>query len=825
MFASASKNKTFHLYLESKSIDQILMKYIFLIALSLFAVSTHAQTKSSNQIKWIDFNKNGKLDVYEDPNEKTEKRIAHLLSLMTVEEKTCQMATLYGYGRVLKDQLPTPAWKNEIWKDGIANIDEQLNGVRPAPEYTYPFSKHAEAINKIQKWFIEETRLGIPVDFSNEGIHGLTHTKATPLPSPIAIGSTWNKDLVFLAGSIVGREAKALGYTNIYAPILDVARDPRWGRVLETYGENPFLIAELGKQMTLGIQDQGVAATLKHFAVYSIPKGGRDGNARTDPHVAPREMHQIHLYPFKRVIQEANPMGIMSSYNDWDGEPVTASKYFLTELLREKYGFKGYVVSDSEAVEYVSSKHHVAEDYKEAVRQVVEAGLNVRTNFTPPQNYILPLRQLIKEGKISMKTIDSRVADVLRVKFELGLFDEPYVKDPKAADIILNPKNTSDFVLDMAKQSLVLLKNSPVKGESANLLPLDLKKTKQILVTGPLAAETKYALSRYGPNQLAVTSILDGIKNYAGSQSQVNYVKGCEVVDANWPESELFDEPLDAKEQMTIDEAVAAAKLADVIIAVLGEDEKTTGESKSRTDLGLPGRQLHLLKALHATGKPIVLVLVNGQPLTINWPNKYVNSILETWFSNPRVGEAVAQTLFGDYNPGGKLPMTFPKSTGQIELNFPFKPASQAGQPGTGQNGIGKTRVLGSLYPFGFGLSYTTFQYSDLEISSDTIKNQQEITASVKIKNIGDRKGDEIVQLYLKDVVSSVTTYEYDLRGFDRISLLPNESKTVTFTIKPDDMALLDKNYNWSVEPGKFVVMVGSSSEDIKLKKEFLVLP
>ena len=433
------------------------------------------------------------------------------------------MATLYGFGRVLKDSLPTEGWKNEIWKDGIANIDEQLNGVgsarRRTPDLIYPFSNHAEAINKTQRWFIEETRLGIPVDFSNEGIHGLNHTKATPLPAPINIGSTWNRDLVHQAGDIAGKEAKALGYNNVYAPILDVARDPRWGRVLETYGEDPYLVGELGIQMVKGIQQNGVASTLKHFAVYSIPKGGRDAAVRTDPHVAPRELHEIHLYPFKRVVQKAHPKGVMSSYNDWDGVPVTASYYFLTQLLRQEYGFKGYIVSDSEAVEFVQTKHHVADSYEEAVRQVVEAGLNVRTNFTHPKDYILPVRKLVKEGKLSMKSVDRMVADVLRVKFELGLFDSPYVKDPKAADKIVGADKHRDFVLDMQKQSLVLLKNEN------NLLPLDKNQTKKVLIAGPLAKETNYMISRYGPQGLDNITVYDGIKDYLGNQTEVVYAK------------------------------------------------------------------------------------------------------------------------------------------------------------------------------------------------------------------------------------------------------------------------------------------------------------
>src|SRR6478736_2073400 len=307
----------------------LLKQKLLILPIVLISLCSIAQQNENIYKKgWIDFNKNGIMDIYENPKEPTEKRVQNLISQMNLDEKTCQMATLYGYKRVLKDSLPTPNWKNEIWKDGIANIDEQLNGLgvfeskerkaEVTKNLIFPFSNHGIAINKIQKWFIEETRLGIPVDFTNEGIHGLNHTKATPLPAPIGIGSTWNKNLVLKAGQIIGREAKALGYTNVYAPILDLARDPRWGRVLECYGEDPFLVGELGKQMTLGIQHKGVASTLKHYAVYSVPKGGRDGNARTDPHVAPREILQLYLYAFKKVIHEAGAMGVMSSYNDYD---------------------------------------------------------------------------------------------------------------------------------------------------------------------------------------------------------------------------------------------------------------------------------------------------------------------------------------------------------------------------------------------------------------------------------------------------------------------------------------------------------------------------
>jgi len=792
------------------------MKTLLTLACCFASLFSIAQTKNIYHKGWIDFNKNGRMDLYEDPSQPVDKRVEDLLSQMNLDEKSCQMATLYGYGRVLKDELPTDNWKNEIWKDGIANIDEDLSSQYKKTQYSFPFSKHAEAINTIQKWFIENTRLGIPVDFTNEGIHGLTHDRATPLPAPISIGSTWDRNLVRQAGETVGREAKALGYTNIYTPILDVARDPRWGRVVECYGESPFLIAELGKQMCLGVQSQGVASTLKHFAVYSVPKGGRDGNARTDPHVAPRELHQLFLYPFRRVIQEAHPLGVMSSYNDWNGEPITGSHYFLTELLRQQFGFHGYVVSDSRAVEFLYEKHHVAADFKDATRQAVEAGLNVWTNFRMPQVYINNVRDLVKEGKLAMSTVDERVRDVLRVKFRLGLFNSPLIADTRLADKIVHTAKDDSMELQLDRESLVLLKN---KG---GLLPLNKSGIKTILVTGPLAADAGYAVSRYGPNNNPLTTVLAGIKANVGNGVNVVYEKGCEVVNPGWPESEIIPEPLSAGEKDSIDQAATAAKNADVIIAVLGEDEKTVGESLSRSSLDLPGRQEQLLEALYATGKPVVLVLITGQPLTINWADRYVPAILEAGFPGPSGGKAIAEALFGDYNPGGRLSNTYPKTVGQIEFNFPFKPGSQANQPnGKDPNGGGKTRVNGPLYPFGFGLSYTNFEYSNLLVSPETQAINGNVEVSVDVRNSGKVKGDEVVQLYIKDVLSSVTTYESELRGFERIGLLPGEKKTVKFTISPDDLKLYNKNMDWVVEPGKFEVLIGSSSTDIKLKKDF----
>lgn len=788
--------------------------------LTILLINILSSAIAAGEHNWIDFNKNGVMDVYEDSSASVDERIADLLSQMTVEEKTCQMATLYGYGRVLKDPLPTENWKNEIWKDGIANIDEHLNGIgkvaKTHPELVYPFQNHIDARNAVQKWFVEQTRLGIPVDFTNEGIHGLNHTEATALPAPIGIGSTWNRALVHKAGEIVGQEGKALGYTNIYAPILDVARDPRWGRVLECYGEEPYLISELGAQMVSGIQEQGVAATLKHYAVYSIPKGGRDAHARTDVHVAPRELHSLYMYPFKKVIQQTHPKGVMSSYNDWDGIPISASHYFLTELLRDEYGFNGYVVSDSEAVEFVYTKHGVASSYQDAVRQVVEAGMNVRTHFTHPEIYIEPLRKAIEEGKLSMEYVDKAVTDVLRVKFELGLFDAPYTPDLDKSGINVGADKHADFMLDIQRQSLVLLKNE-------GILPLDENRLKRVLVTGPLAKEENYMVSRYGPQGLDNINVYEGISEYLKGKAEVIYAKGCEVVDANWPDSEVIPAPMTSQEKKDINDAVKAAKGCDVIFAVLGEDELRTGESRSRTSLELPGRQQALLEALYATGKPVVLILINGQPLTINWADRYVPAILEAWFPGCMGGKAIAETVFGKYNPGGKLTMTFPKTTGQVQYNFPFKPGSHGAQIEEGPNGAGNTRVIGALYPFGYGLSYTTFEYSNLTVSQKVYGPSESVTVTVDIQNTGKAAGDEVVQLYIKDMVSSVITYDSQLRGFERIHLQPAEKKTVKFVIKPEDLQLLNKDYNWIVEPGEFKVMVGASSEDIRQSASFII--
>lgn len=785
------------------------MRRITALCLTLsFCTGIYAGSHSDIYKKgWIDFNKNGVKDIYEDPSAPIEARVKDLLSQMTIEEKTCQMATLYGSGRVLKDALPTEGWKDEIWRDGIANIDEQANGLgRFGASLSYPYAHSVDNRQTIQRWFVEQTRLGIPVDFTNEGIRGLCHDRATMFPAQCGQGATWDKDLISEIAGVTATEAKALGYTNIYSPILDIAQDPRWGRVVESYGEDPYLAGELGKRMVLGLQKEGLVATPKHFAVYSIPVGGRDEGTRTDPHVAPREMRTLYLETFRKAFCEAGALGVMSSYNDYDGEPITGSYHFLTEILRQEWGFKGYVVSDSEAVEYLYSKHKVAADAVDGAAQAVNAGLNVRTNFTRPEDFILPLRQAVAQGKVSMQTLDKRVAEVLRVKFWMGLFDNPYKGDGKLSERVVHSKEHQAVSMRAALESIVLLKNEN------RMLPLS-KNLKKVAVIGPNADEQKNLICRYGPANAPIKTVYQGIKEYL-PDAEVRYAKGADIIDNYFPESELYEVPLDDNEQAMIDEAVSLAKESDVAIMVLGGNEKTVREEYSRTSLNLCGRQEKLLQAVYATGKPVVLVLVDGRAATINWAERYLSGILHAWFPGEFMGDAIAKVLFGDYNPGGKLAVTFPRSVGQVPFAFPFKPGSDT---------KGSVRVSGALYPFGYGLSYTTFAYSDLNIENPVIGTQGSVRLSCKVKNTGDVAGDEIVQLYLRDEVSSVTTYVKVLRGFERIHLLPGEEKQIEFILTPQDLGLWNKDNHFVVEPGRFTVMVGASSEDIRLKGEFEV--
>lgn len=769
------------------------------------SIDTFPQKKDIYKKGWIDFNKNRKKDIYEDPTQDVEKRLDDLISQMTLEEKAGQLVTYYGFNKVLEDSVPTLAWKQTALRNGVANIDEHLNGE------IYDLKRLVACMHETQRFFVEYTRLGIPVDFSNEGIRGLCAPKATSFPSMNGLGCTWDKELAYLQGEIEGKEARTLGYTNVYAPILDVARDQRWGRWEGSIGEDPYLVARLGVEMAKGIQSQKVVSTPKHYVGYGDCKAARQWDARTDPHITPSEMYYIHEYPFRKVFQEAGALGVMCAYNDYDGVPMSGNYHYLTEVLRQEMGFKGYVVSDSYAIGRLAGVHKVAADEKESCLQALKAGLNVRTEFNKPDNYTRYIKELVEEGKLPMKRIDELVRQVLYVKFWIGLFDQPYIGSGKDAHTIVSSALHQATALRASRECLVLLKNEK------QMLPLA-DQYKRIAVIGPNANSKGYVPTHYGPRGFDnFISVYEGLKKVYEKDKNISitYSKGIDLVNKGWPENELIRDTLTTEEQKSIAEAVRISQESDIIVAVLGDGSSTSGESRTRSSLDLPGHQEELLQALVKTGKPVVLVLIWGRPTSINFGNKYCPAVLAAGYPGAQGGLAIAEALKGDYTPGGKLNGTWPKTVGQLPMNIPTKP--NANMEELHYHTVANK---GLLYCFGHGLSYTQFKYENLHIDS-IHTHTGHVQVSCKITNTGRYEGDEVIQLYVNDAISSTTTYEKNLRGFERIHLKPGESRTVHFSLVPDDLILINANHERVVEPGEFKVMIGSSYEDIRLTGSF----
>lgn len=769
------------------------------------SIDTFPQKKDIYKKGWIDFNKNRKKDIYEDPTQDVEKRLDDLISQMTLEEKAGQLVTYYGFNKVLEDSVPTLAWKQTALRNGVANIDEHLNGE------IYDLKRLVACMHETQRFFVEYTRLGIPVDFSNEGIRGLCAPKATSFPSMNGLGCTWDKELAYLQGEIEGKEARTLGYTNVYAPILDVARDQRWGRWEGSIGEDPYLVARLGVEMAKGIQSQKVVSTPKHYVGYGDCKAARQWDARTDPHITPSEMYYIHEYPFRKVFQEAGALGVMCAYNDYDGVPMSGNYHYLTEVLRQEMGFKGYVVSDSYAIGRLAGVHKVAADEKESCLQALKAGLNVRTEFNKPDDYTRYIKELVEEGKLPMKRIDELVRQVLYVKFWIGLFDQPYIGSGKDAHTIVSSALHQATALRASRECLVLLKNEK------QMLPLA-DQYKRIAVIGPNANSKGYVPTHYGPRGFDnFISVYEGLKKVYEKDKNISitYFKGIDLVNKGWPENELIRDTLTTEEQKSIAEAVRISQESDIIVAVLGDGSSTSGESRTRSSLDLPGHQEELLQALVKTGKPVVLVLIWGRPTSINFGNKYCPAVLAAGYPGAQGGLAIAEALKGDYTPGGKLNGTWPKTVGQLPMNIPTKP--NANMEELHYHTVANK---GLLYCFGHGLSYTQFKYENLHIDS-IHTHTGHVQVSCKITNTGRYEGDEVIQLYVNDAISSTTTYEKNLRGFERIHLKPGESRTVHFSLVPDDLILINANHERVVEPGEFKVMIGSSYEDIRLTGSF----
>ncbi len=746
---------------------------------------------------------------YKNPALPVDQRVADLLKRMTLEEKIAQLVCVWAQRPQVKPQTDFSVDRGafsadaakEIFKNGIGQIARQRE--RKGPR------EGAEFANAVQKWLIENTRLGIPAILHDEILHGHMAKGSTSFPQPISLASSWDPEFisqVFTAGAV---ETRARGSHFVLGPNLDLGRDPRWGRTEETYGEDPYLVSRMGVAVIKALQGPGpaidgnhVVATAKHFAAHGQPEGGTN--------VAPasfseRALRENFLVSFEAAVKEAGVMSVMASYNELDGIPAHANKWLLDDLLRKEWGFNGVVASDYYAVVQLQDLHHVVDNRRAAAKLSLETGVDIEL---PDPDAYPKLLELVKEGKVSETTIDTAVARNLRIKFLLGLFENPYV-DVERTVKITNSTETRALAAEAARRSIVLLKNAN------NLLPLNQSSLKSIAVIGPNA--NRAHLGGYSDDPGRGISVLQGITDKVGSRIKVNYAEGCKITKegGDWfaDTSHLSDPAEDAK---LIAQAVEVAKGSDVALLVLGSNEDTNKEGWADNHLGdrdsleLIGRQNDLVKAVLATGKPTIVMLINSGPLSINYIAENVPAILEGFYLGQETGIGVADVLFGDFNPSGKLAISFPRSVGQLPIFYNRKPTAKRGYLFTSKE---------PLFPFGFGLSYTTFEYSNLAISPAQIPANGQAKVTVKVTNTGKRAGDEIVQLYIRDVVSSVTRPVMELKDFRKIKLAAGESKTVEFVITPDKLQFYGVDMKRIVEPGWFDIMVGPSSANYQTVK------
>ncbi len=700
------------------------------------------------------------------PADEIERKIAALLRQMTLEEKLGQLQMLDGDvdGSYRPDHL-------DLVRRGLVGAFLNVRGAR--------------RVNELQRIAVEESRLKIPLLFGFDVLHGYR----TIFPVPLAEASSWDPEAVQRAASIAAAEARAAGVTWTFAPMVDIARDPRWGRIVEGSGEDPHLGSVMARARVRGFQGHDysasdrVLACAKHFVGYGAAEGGRDYNT-TD--MSERTLREIYLPPFKAAV-EAGVGTIMSAFNDLSGIPASANPFTLTTILRGEWKFDGVVLSDYTAIEELMA-HGLAADGAEAARYALDAGVDMEM---VSRLYSRHVPQLIKEGKLSMATLDEAVRRVLRIKFRLGLFERPYADEARERAVLLRPEHRA-AAREMAARSIVLLKNE------GHLLPLS-KTVRTLAVIGPLADDQRNLLGPWSGDGRAedVVAILSGITAKLGPTARVLHARGCEITDCSSRE---------------IAEAVRLARQAEVAIVVVGESAEMSGEAASRASLDLPGRQLELVKAIHATGTPTVVLLVNGRPLTIPWIAEHVPAILETWFAGTEAGHAIADVLFGDVNPGGKLPVTFPRSVGQIPIYYNHKRTGRPPNPTNKYTSKYLDEEVTPLFPFGYGLSYSQFQISHLQLSRQRIRPDESLTVSVEVENIGSRTGDEVVQLYICDVAASVTRPVRELKGFRRITLRPGEKGRITFTLGPEHLGFYDRQMQFIVEPGEFRIFVGTSS-------------
>lgn len=751
--------------------------------------------------------------IYLDPKQPVDARVCDLLSQMTLDEKLAQLGSAWSY-QFIPFEEKGPA----ILRNGIGHIS-RLGGASNLPP-----TQAAALANDIQKYLLEETRLGIPAIVHEECCSGYMARGATCFPQAIALGSSWEPELAGKMADVIRTQMRAAGGHLGLAPVLDVTRDPRWGRTEETFGEDPYLIAAMGVAYVKGLQsdrwDQRVVATLKHFAAHGIPDGGLNQNP---VHVPPREFREVFLMPFEAAIKEAGALSLMPAYHELDGVPCSASKELLTNILHDQWDFEGVVVSDYVAIEQLRVPHFVAETKIDAAVLALEAGIDIELPGT--DCYGDPLRAALEQGLIDIALVDRSVSRLLQMKFQLGLFENPYVDAGQVMSTLDTPEQRA-LAREIAVKGIVLLKNEN------DLLPLD-KEIASIAVIGPSADSPRQLLGDYafpchvesllesiennalnyvlpdpallksGGLGVEMTSVLDVLKQRVSSKTQVNYAQGCE---ANSISREGFAE------------AVKAAQRSDVALLFLGDKSGltvacTSGETCDSVNISLPGVQQELLEAVHATGTPIVVVLNTGRPVAIPWMAEHVPAILEMWQPGEEGPDAIADVLFGDANPGGKLPITFPRHVGQIPTYYYRKPSG------------GRSHWKGPyvsfsnepLYPFGYGLSYTRFELRNLRLDRKQAKAGERIAIQVDVANVGPRDGDEVVQLYVHDEIASVARPIKELKGFRRVCIAANEVKTVTFELAVNQLAFYNREMKFVVEPGTVRIMVGTSSEDLPL--------
>ncbi len=773
-----------------------------LTALLIFNASIFVSAKTAAEKKM----------PYQDSQLSIDERVKDLLSRMTLDEKAAQMMCVWmekpnDNSKIKKEQLPFGGtFSAELAKQKMPNGIGQFARQREL----FDPKGSAEYANAVQKWLKENTRLGIPAVFHDEILHGTMSGGSTVFPVPLSLSSSWDTDLISRVFTVAARQTRIRGTHHVLGPNMDLAREARWGRTEETYGEDPYLTSRMIVSLVKAIQGNAtyanptidgthVIATGKHFAGHGQPENGTNIGP---VNLSERLLRETHFVPFEAAVKEANLFSIMPAYHEIDGVPVHASRWMLDTLLRKEWGFRGTVVSDYYAMTELFARHKVAIDKADAAKQSLEAGLDVEL---PDPDVNKTLVEQVKAGKIPESLINQAVSRILYQKFQLGLFENPYVDAEKAAKMTDTSEDRA-LAAEAARRSIVLLKNEK------NTLPLDKSALKSVAVIGP-NADRAHLGGYTDPNPPRTVSILEGVKNKVGNAVKVNYAEGVKITKegGNWfGDTNTLNDP--ASDQKLIDEAVKTAKTSDAVILVIGGNEDTNKEGWAENHLGdrdsleLVGRQNDLVKAVLATGKPTVVFLINSGPLAINYVAENVPAILEGFYLGEETGTAAADVLFGDYNPGGKLTVSFPRSVGQLPIYYNRKPTARRGY---------LFSTTEPLFPFGFGLSYTTFKYSNLKITKPKIGTNEETTVTVDITNTGKVRGDEVAQMYLRDEVSSVTRPVKELKDFARVSIEPNQTKTVTFTITPQKLQFYNREMKRVVEPGTFQIMVGGNSVDL----------